>query len=194
MLLVAIALLLPAANAAEGALAVDLLHEAVAMPGLGGLEILKGPLHPGLQVEGGLRYLGGEQVALGQGLRLIGWAHEGVGDALFLSTHFRVELGLPAELRLLVDPVELGLGLAFLPGERWTVGESGLEQSRDPADLRLLFASGLGLARRLGDSPWSLRLGYRAGLELAPPAVFELPFLPRSTLALGASYALGAGP
>ena len=189
-----LALLLPAAHAVEGAVAVDLLHEAVALPGLAGVEVLTGPLHPGAQLEGTLRYGGGERFAFGQGLRVVGWTHEGVGGSLFLSTLFRVELGLPVGLRLWLDPAELGAGFAFLPGTRYEVTESGLEPGRDPPDLRLLFASGLGLGWRVGDSPWSLRLGYRAGLELSPPAVFEIPFLPRSTLGIGVARALGGAP
>ncbi len=179
------------ARAAEGAVALDLQHEALGIPGVRGLDLFRGALHPGLQAEGSLAYAGGQALSFGQGLRLGGWAHEGVGSLFYLTTVLRLELGLPADLRLLVEPAELGIGLAALPGDRYAVGESGLEASNDPLQLRVLGGVGLGLGWSIPESPLSLRLGYRAALELSPPPVFSLFALPHSTLSFGVAYHFG---
>lgn len=190
----AIAALVPTAAAAGASVSVDLLQEALGLPGVRGADLLRGDLHPGFQVEGQLRYGGGDRFALGQGLRLGGWVHEGVGNLGFLSTVLSAEIGLPARLSLRLDPVELGLGLATLPGTRYTAGDAGLEAATDPPQLRLLGGAGLGLSWALPDSPWSLNLSYRAALELSPPAVFDLVALPHSTLGLGVRFTPGREP
>lgn len=192
--LLALASLGAPAHAAGGTASVELLQEALGLPGVRGLDLFRGALHPGLQVEGALRYNDSERVGVGQGLRVGGWAHDGVGNMAFLTTVLRVQFGLPAGFSLLVDPAEVGFGLASLPGERFVRGASGLEVANDPPQMRLIGGAGLGLSWTIPESTWALRLSYRAAVEASPPAVFDLPVLPHSTLGFGASYTFGESP
>lgn len=182
------------ARAAEGAVGLDLLHEAVAAPGARGLAVLTGPLHPGVQAWGKLVYVDRPHLGLGQTLNLGVWNHSGLGGLGWLASSPRVEARLPAGLSVDLDPAEIGVGLAFLPGHRYQEGDSGLQTASDPPELRLLASAALGLSWRISDSPVSLHLRYRVGLEFTPPPALSLPFLPHSTLGLGASWALGARP
>lgn len=193
LLSAALALALPApAAAASGAVSVDLLQEAIAAPGAGGLSVFTPPLHPGAQAEGLLRYVDTPAFAFGQTARLGGWAHAGVAGFAFLSTTVRAELRVRS-VALALDLFELGGGLAFLDGHRYTVSEDGLGVAPDPGQPRLLLAGGGGLVWRLPGPPLSLRLLYRAGVEARPPPVFNLPFLPHSTISVGMSYEFGGG-
>jgi len=180
------------ARAAEGAVGLDLMHEAVAAPGARGQAVLRGPLHPGVQAWGLLRYVDSPHLGLGQTLNLGMWSHSGLGTLSWLSSGLRLEARLPAGLSIDLDPAEIGFGLNFLPGQRYEAGDGGLAASSDPPDLRLLTTAGLGLSWRIGESPVALHLRYRVGLEFSPPPALNLPFLPHSTLGLGASWALGS--
>lgn len=193
MLALLLALAAPA-TAARLNLGADVLHAAFGAPGLNGAALFTSPLQPGAQGEVALLAREEKVFGVGGALRVAGWSHSSVEGLVFLSAAARLVLRPSPEVSLLIEPLEVGGGLGFLVGERYTVGEDGLEQGPDAPTARLLLAAGLGLELRIPDSPWSLRLSYRAGLATAPPLQVELPFLPRSTLGLGLAMDLGSVP
>lgn len=191
--LLALALCAPA-SAAPLTVGLDLMHEAMGIPGFEGINAVLPPLHPGAQAELGLGWVDGDRLDMGPVLRVGGWSHAEIASLAFVSVAPRLSLGLPHRLAVQLEPVEAGFALNFSAGRRYEIGAAGLVEAADPPEARLLLGAGLGLSWGLADLPLALALRYRAAVEY--PSIEALPvrWLPHSTLGLGLSWTLGGSP